>query len=148
MKRHTSGFRGRIAAGAAVTAALLVPLAVFGGPALARSAASADEYGGAQYQYKVTICHMTGSKKHPAHTISVAASAVPAHLRHGDHLGPCLANEPGRKKHNNGQGHAPAPATTVTAPTTAPTHGHGNDNGDNGNHGNGNNGSNGKGHGK
>ncbi len=44
-----------------------------------------------QYQYdkKVTICHRTGSKKHPFVTIRVSRRAVPAHLRHGDKLGPC-----------------------------------------------------------
>jgi hypothetical protein len=35
-----------------------------------------------QYREKVIICHK-------GHTISVAAPAVPAHLRHGDTLGPC-----------------------------------------------------------
>src|SRR3954451_2769709 len=130
MKRPTTALKGRIAAGAAVTAALIVPLAVFGGPALAGSSTAAS----AQYQYQVTICHMTGSKKHPAHTIHVAAAAVQAHLKHGDHLGPCGASEPGRKSHGNGQS-----STAPTAPT-APTHGNGNGNG----HGNGN----GNGHGK
>ena len=93
--------RGRLAAGLAVTAALLVPLAVFGGPALARSTAAASEYqygggGSAQYQYRVQICHLTGSKKHPAHTITVASAAIAAHLRHGDHLGPCTGTETAR----------------------------------------------------
>ena len=35
-----------------------------------------------QYHEKVIICHK-------GHTISVSSSAVPAHLRHGDTLGPC-----------------------------------------------------------
>ena len=43
--------------------------------------------------FKVTICHITGSKKHSAHTISVASSAVNAHLAHGDHLGACTGTE-------------------------------------------------------
>ena len=41
------------------------------------------------YAGKVTICHHTGSKKNPFHTITVSANAVPAHLRHGDTIGPC-----------------------------------------------------------
>jgi hypothetical protein len=42
-----------------------------------------------QYEKKVTICHRTRSKKNPFRTITVSRNAVPAHLRHGDKLGPC-----------------------------------------------------------
>jgi hypothetical protein len=44
----------------------------------------------AQDQYKpekVTICHRTGSGK-PV-TITISRSALPAHLAHGDTIGPC-----------------------------------------------------------
>lgn len=41
---------------------------------------------------KVQICHVTGSEKNPTVSISVAASAVQAHLDHGDTLGSCDCN--------------------------------------------------------
>jgi hypothetical protein len=44
---------------------------------------------GSGYAGKVTICHHTGSRKHPFHTITVNAHALPAHLAHGDTIGPC-----------------------------------------------------------
>ena len=96
-------------AGVAVTAALLVPLSIFCGPAFAGGASTASS----QYQYRVTICHLTGSKKHPAHTITVSSKAVAAHLRHGDHLGACTGTEKRKpKKHTT---------TTTTVTTAAPT---------------------------
>jgi hypothetical protein len=42
---------------------------------------------------KVTICHIPPGNPGNAHTITVGASAVDAHLAHGDHLGPCTGDE-------------------------------------------------------
>jgi hypothetical protein len=137
MKRN-----GRLAAGLAVTAALLVPLAVFGGPALARStsvASSQYQYSGSgQYQYqRVQICHRTGSRKHPFHNITVSGAAVAALLKHGDHLGPCNGTETprphGNGNGNNGNDNNGNDSHTVT---TDDGQGHGNGNGNNG-HGHG-----------
>ncbi len=38
---------------------------------------------------KVTICHHTHSQKNPFVTITVSVHALPAHLGHGDTVGPC-----------------------------------------------------------
>lgn len=43
---------------------------------------------------KVTICHHTHSQKNPFVTITVSQHAVPAHLKHGDTIGPCAAQPP------------------------------------------------------
>ena len=40
---------------------------------------------------KVTICHRTGSGHNV--TITISRSALPAHLAHGDTIGPCAGNE-------------------------------------------------------
>lgn len=100
--KMNDGARNRLIGTVAVSAMLLVPLAVFGAPALARSGSAGSQYGSgsAQYQYRVAICHLTGSKKHPGHTITVSAAAVRAHLRHGDHLGRCTGAETARPKHH------------------------------------------------
>jgi hypothetical protein len=113
----------RLLAGSAVTVALLVPLAVFGGPAFARSA-SGEHSGSAQYQYRVTICHITHSKKHPAHTITVSSAAVAAHLRHGDHLGACTGTETRRAHGKAAHGKA-----TRGHDASSHSHGHGNGHG-------------------
>jgi hypothetical protein len=85
-----------LAATVAVSAALLLPLAVFGGPAIAGSTSASS----AQYQYKVVVCHPTGSKKHPFRTIRVARKAVAAAIKGGGHLGPCTGNEKPKPKHH------------------------------------------------
>jgi hypothetical protein len=41
-------------------------------------------------QEKVTICHIPKGNPSNAHDITVGASAVPAHLAHGDIVGPCV----------------------------------------------------------
>jgi hypothetical protein len=92
-----SRFNHRIWTVAAVSAAFLVPLCVFGAPALAKTASAVSEYGhsgSSQYQYKVTICHRTHSKKHPFVQISVGSNAAKSHLRHGDTVGACPAVVP------------------------------------------------------
>jgi hypothetical protein len=77
---------GAIGVAAAFVASAFVALAYGGGVTGAPSngPASADQYG-----ERVTICHRTGSRRNPFRTITVAQSAVPAHLRHGDTTGPC-----------------------------------------------------------
>jgi len=48
----------------------------------------------AQPDGKVTICHIPPGNPANAHTISVGASAVPAHINHGDTLGSCTCEDP------------------------------------------------------
>jgi cytoskeletal protein RodZ len=60
---------------------------------------------------KVTICHHTGSKKHPFHSIAVDEHALAAHTGHGDTVGACPAitastgpaAKHGKPKHSGGK---------------------------------------------
>jgi hypothetical protein len=54
-------------------------------PSGAQSEGFGYGYGGTE----VTICHIPPGNPDNAHTITVGAPAVPAHLAHGDTLGPC-----------------------------------------------------------
>ena len=47
---------------------------------------------------KVTLCHHTHSKRHPFVTINVSQRSLPAHLRHGDTIGPCPSTAPAKQK--------------------------------------------------
>jgi hypothetical protein len=52
-------------------------------PQLVQRSAAQDQY----QPKKVTICHRTGSGKRV--TITISENALPAHLAHGDTVGPC-----------------------------------------------------------
>jgi hypothetical protein len=100
-----------------------------------------------------TVCHLTGSKKHPAVTITVAQNAVAAVIKGGGHLGPCTGTETSRthvkgSANGLGKGHTATTTTTTSAPvsTTTTSSPSGQDNG-HGNNGSGH-GNNGSGHGR
>jgi hypothetical protein len=92
-KLHLAGVLGLVTA-------MLVSLAMVASAAVGKN----NKPSAAQYQYKVTICHRTKSKKKPFHTITVAAAAVPAHLKHGDTLGPCPTTAPTTTSATSGKG--------------------------------------------
>ena len=48
-----------------------------------------NKRGGSQGDHKQAICHVPPGNPDNAHTIVVDKSAIPAHLDHGDSLGPC-----------------------------------------------------------
>jgi hypothetical protein len=103
--------------------------------AWAASAAPLQVSGGGEdvgYGYgaaKVTICHIPPGNPDNAHTITVGAPAVPAHLAHGDTLGPCpevvaaaVQNAGTQQKTNHGKGKSKQSETpTATSSTTDQT---------------------------
>jgi hypothetical protein len=86
MTRSKWGWRRNAAIGA-ITALAVGALASFA----AAVSSSRTPAAPSQYGKKVTICHHTHSKKNPFVTITVSTNALPAHLRHGDTIGPCPA---------------------------------------------------------
>jgi hypothetical protein len=128
MKRLFRSVNNRVAGAVAVTSLLLIPLGVFGGSAFGHS-------GAAQYQYKVTICHHTGSKKHPWHQITISNRAVAAHLRHGDSLVlPCPTTATVAKHHGKSSetSHGQSSTGTQSHENNESSHGNGKDNGHHG----------------
>ena len=103
----------RLATALGLATAMLASMAVMGSTAFGKPKPSA-----AQSQFKVEVCHRTKSKKKPSHTINVSVNAVPAHLKHGDTLGPCVAQVP-----------TAATSSETTATETEIGHGNGNGNG-------------------
>ena len=83
---------------------------------------------------RITICHHTGSKKHPSHALTINRHAWPAHARHGDTLGPCTKS-PAQTgaltipKHGNGNGDGNQGAQAHQEDETGNGAGHGNGNG-------------------
>jgi hypothetical protein len=76
-----------------IVAGVATAFAVGGlGPVASAVSPSGESAAAKQYEDKVTICHRTGSKKKPFHTIRVSRNALKAHLKHGDSIGPCGPN--------------------------------------------------------
>ena len=143
MKRVFRSTDRRLVGAAVVSGLLLVPLGVFGSSALAHTASGLGP-SAAQYQYKVTICHHTGSKKHPWHAIRISNRAVAAHLvRHGDFVvtptAPCppkpgLVTTTSPKKHGHSESHTSSNIQNAQGKGDNSS-GHGNSGHDNGHHG-------------
>jgi len=90
MTKPSSSHRGRWTAATLVLAlSALISLGLVSGIGVAAGSSGAAQY---QYGHRVTICHLTHSKKHPQVTITVAQAALRAHLRRGDTVGACAAS--------------------------------------------------------
>ena len=88
---NLSSRRARLAAAAALALVVGVP-ASLGATGLAAKVVGLSDSTPTAAQYpssKVTICHHTHSKTNPFVTITVSQNALPAHMGHGDTVGPC-----------------------------------------------------------
>ena len=134
MNRFWKSRRVRFAAAgaAALAVGLLASLGAVGYAARIVGVTGASPVAAQYPPSKVTICHHTHSQKNPFVTITVSERALPAHLRHGDTMGPCTAQasvptvkqakpsakkqkpqhfshkQKGKKSHLNGQEHSTA----------------------------------------
>ena len=79
-------------------AVMLVSLATLAGVGIGGNTVARQYPTPYQYEGKVTICHRTASEKNPGVTITVSVNALPAHLRHGDTIGPCPPDVTSRAK--------------------------------------------------
>jgi hypothetical protein len=127
MTKPSSSHRGRWTAATLVLAlSALISLGLVSGIGVAAGSSGAAQY---QYGHRVTICHLTHSKKHPQVTITVAQAALRAHLRRGDTVGACVASTSTASKHTKSAAHpdsaSKSGSTTTDAGAKTSTHGNG-----------------------
>ncbi len=96
-ERDTFGWSVAISGGIAIVGALRsddacpgVPVCDSGSAYVFQQSGLCDDEDG---DGRVTICHIPPGNPENAHTITVSVKAVPAHLAHGDHCGPCESDD-------------------------------------------------------
>jgi hypothetical protein len=95
----------------------------------------------------VEVCHVPPGNPDNAHTITVGAASVDAHLRHGDSVGPCGSDDDGAEGDDDGDGGGGGDGTG-TGPVDGDDEGGGDGGGEDGSGGEGGDGSEGEGGGE